>query len=418
MHSAAGEDNIQKYLTAIFDTVIDGIIIINARGIIQTVNPAACRQFGYAPEEMVGRNVSMLMPAPDNDRHDGYINSYLQTGIKKIIGIGREVSALRKDDTIFPIRLSISETEIDGAPYFTGVVHDITEVVGARAELELINRQLEKIVAQRTEEISNTVNKLLLANQRLKEEVDRRMQTERDLEVSLEKANELNQLKSQFVTMASHEFRTPLSTILSSASILNRYHRTDQQDKRDRHISKIKHSVRHMIHILEDILSLGKLEEGKIVNQPADLDLQDMAADLITGLQSECKSGQTIELQAPDGAIQVFWDKNLTTHILSNLLSNAVKYSGEGQRITLLIREESHQVQIDISDSGIGIPADQQKHLFERFFRATNALNIKGTGLGLHIVAQYVEMMQGEISFTSKEGEGSVFSLTIPKNYV
>ncbi|MCP4124956.1 MAG: PAS domain S-box protein [Bacteroidetes bacterium] len=409
---------INAHLGSILKTIIDGVVIINEQGIIQTTNPATSRLFGYTSNELVGKNVSILMSSPHKAKHDSYLNSYKQTGIKKIIGVGREVTGVTKKGHKFPIRLSISESVIDGTKFFTGVLHDISEIAEARAELKMVNKQLEKIVSDRTEEITQTVNRLLRANNQLKAEINLREETELELEQTLEKEKELGILKSQFVTMASHEFRTPLSTILSSASIIQRYAATGQQDKREKHIGKIKASVKNMTHILEDVLSLGRLEEGKIDNSPEVFCLADFLHQIKDQLVSIMKEDQDLDLTINPGVDEVNWDKKLIENILNNLLSNAFKYSDEGKDVRMEVTGDSDQITIRISDKGIGIPVDQQKHLFDRFFRASNALNIKGTGLGLHIVKEYLTLMSGKIEFKSAESEGSVFIITIPKNYL
>lgn len=410
-------NEVYPHLESIFDTLIDGIVIIDTRGTIQAANPAITDLFGYGLEELLGRNVSVLMPSPYAEAHDGYLESYLRTGVKKIIGMGREVEGRRKDGSVFPIRLSISESVIKDRIYFTGIIHDISEIVAARAELEMVNRQLEKIVGQRTEEITKTVNRLLRANQQLKEEIERREKTEHDLEVALEREKDLVVLKSQFVTMASHEFRTPLSTILSSASIIQRYRLEEEQEKREKHISKIKASVKNMTHILEDVLSLGKLEEGKIDIKPEPFDLPGFIREIGEQLNAILKDGQEIILDCGEDVGEVTWDLKLTENILNNLLSNAIKYSGENKPVHVAVSRGGETVTIAITDQGIGIPLEQQKYLFSRFFRATNALNIKGTGLGLHIVREYLALMNGSITFESREGQGTTFTITIPVTY-
>ena len=405
---------ISTHLESIFNTVIDGVVIIDKKGVMQATNPAITRLFGYSADELAGENVSILMPSPHNKKHDGYIDEYLDTGHKKVVGIGREVEGLKKDGSLFPFRLTISESVIDNEKYFTGIVHDITEIKQAQEDMNLVNKQLEKIVSQRTNQLTNSVNKLLDVNTQLTTEIALREKTEQDLATALEKEKELGVLKSQFVTMASHEFRTPLSTILSSANIISRYKTANEQGKREKHVRKISSSVKNMTNILEDILSLGRLEEGKIENQPEAFELMDFVEHVTEKLNTILKAGQKIDMISDSKVINVMWPKNFTENILNNLLSNAIKYSNEESTVVIELTEEKENILIKITDEGIGIPAGQQKHLFERFFRAANALNIKGTGLGLHIVNEYVNLMHGEIEFESEQGKGSEFSVRLP----
>jgi len=331
----------QKRLNAIINTAVDGIITIDEKGHIESANPAAANLFGYSFEEMAGKNVRMLMPEPHHTQHDQYLHNYVSTGIKKIIGIGREVLGLRKDGTTFPFKLSISEVKLQSGRIFTGIVHDLSDRDRAK-----------------------------------------------EVELALTKEKELNELKTRFVSIASHEFRTPLSTISSSAALINRYEADEFKEKRKKHIDRIQSNVKHLNTILNDFLSLSKLEEGKTENQPLFFDLQEFCIEMVEEMQ--------------------------TVYILHNLLSNAIKYSDEGQAIYLKSEVTEKEISLMIRDEGIGIPQDEQKQIFGQFFRANNVSNRQGTGLGLNIVKRYVELMDGYVTFESKENIGTEFHLTFP----
>ncbi len=411
-------------LQAIFETAIDGIIIINERGIMEAVNPAAAHLFGYDQQELLGKNVSVLMPEPDHSKHDAYIERYLRTRHPRIIGIGREVNGLKKDGTIFPIRLAVSEVRIGERVLFTGIVHDLTEVKKAQEEVEALNRELEQRVQERTEKLAEVVNRLIKTNRRLEREIQERQKVEailrkreKQLQEALEKEKELNELKSRFVSMASHEFRTPLSTIASSASLIARYTESDQQDKRLKHIQRIKSAVTNLTNILNDFLSLSKLEEGRIEVKWEEVPLGSFLQSLIEELESHLKAGQVFvcEVQTPPGKTWLT-DPQLFRNIVFNLCSNAIKYSPEGKPIyvQLLEDEKSRSLLLRIRDEGMGIPVEDQEHLFTRFFRARNATHIQGTGLGLNIVRRYVHLLGGEITFQSEEGKGTEFCVSLP----
>jgi len=220
-------------------------------------------------------------------------------------------------------------------------------------------------------------------------------------------------LKTRFVSIASHEFRTPLSTISSSASLINRYHSDEHLEKRNKHTARIQSNVRHLTTILNDFLSLSKLEEGKTENQPLFFDLEEFCNEMVEEMQSVAKESQTIHYQHT-GDQKVFLDKKLMTNILHNLLSNAIKYSNENQAIYLKSEVKKEEVLLEIKDEGIGIPKAEQKQIFGQFFRANNVSNRQGTGLGLNIVKKYVELMDGTIYFDSKENEGSSFFIVFP----
>jgi len=234
-----------------------------------------------------------------------------------------------------------------------------------------------------------------------------------ELSLSLEKEKELSDLKTRFVSTVSHEFRTPLSTILSSAALIGKYQDADQRDKRERHVERIKESVRLMNDMLEDLLSLGRLDEGLIEAKDETFNFSDFIAAFVNEMQELAKSGQRINLyNAGLGAITS--DKNLLKKLLLNLVSNAIKFSPEDSAIDINCEQTGDQLKVSVKDSGIGISHDDQEHLFERFFRARNASNIQGTGLGLHIVSKYLELLRGKITLLSELGNGSIFTILIP----
>ena len=405
-------------LQAIIETAVDGIIAISDRGIIESVNPATCKIFDYEVEELLGQNVSMLMPQPHKHKHDGYINNYTTSGERKIIGIGREVPGRKKDGTIFPFWLAVSEFKLGEKRMFTGVVHDMTEQKKAETALREMNQQLEGMVSERTEKLSDVVNKLLASNQQLQHEIQERKavedalkRVEGDLREALKKEQELGMLKSRFVSMASHEFRTPLSTILSSADLMIQYVKEEQQDRREKHFQKIRSSVDMLTTILDDFLSLSRLEEGGVETVLENFNIQDFCKEAMEEVQHILKKGQRLRLNQASKELMVLMDKKLLKLILINLISNASKYSDEETDIICTVQIVQNKLQISIADVGIGIPDEDQKHLFDRFFRASNVTNIKGTGLGLHIVRRYAELMNGTVSFESVMGKGSTFTL-------
>lgn len=241
-------------------------------------------------------------------------------------------------------------------------------------------------------------------------------QVQEGLAKALRTERELNDLKSRFISMASHEFRTPLSAILSSAILIGKQNEPGKEGRRIKHVQRIRHNVKNLVVILNDFLSLSKLEEGKVSASPQSFELIQFSKLLVEEMESNKKKGQRIHMTHPNGEIMVYLDPKLLSHILINLLSNAMKYSDENQNIGFEIAPKGGTLIFKISDMGIGIPKEEQIKLFERFFRAANATNIQGTGLGLHIVKQYTELMQGTVSFTSKPGKGSTFTVQLPLN--
>lgn len=420
------------YLKAIFSTAIDAIFTINERGIVESMNPAAEKLFCYDASEVLGNNISMLMSSPDRENHDKYINRYIETKQPRIIGIGREVTGRRKDGTEFPLRLAVSETSVNGRRVFTGIIHDLTAMKQAQAEIRKLNEdleqqndRLEQKVSQRTEELSEAVNRLLSLNQQLLQEAEERRTAEEalrksevELRKALEKEKQLNELKSRFVSMASHEFRTPLSTVLSSADLAESYTGGEEhQEKRSKHLIRIKNAVTTLTGILNDFLSLSKLEEEKVKTEAVSFRLTDFCNEVEDEVHGLLKPGQVIEQTHEHCDNEVVLDKKILKNIIYNLVSNASKYSDAGKTIHCRLKVADGSLHLEVEDHGIGIPEEDQPHLFERFFRAHNVENIQGTGLGLNIVRRYLKLMDGNISFKSKPGEGTVFWITIPLNY-
>lgn len=412
-------DELYLRYRAMVESAVDGIINIDQHGIIESVNPASCRLFGYSEDEMVGQSVNMLMPSPQREEHDGYIKNYLNTGVKRIIGIGREVKGVRKNGTTFPFWLSVVEIIFEGAVSFSGFVHDITDLKNAESEVRRLNADLEKKVNERTEQLAEVVNQLLSSNKLLKNEIRERQAAEEALNQNrdellraLDRERELSELKSRFVALASHEFRTPLSTILSSASLVKRYAEMGNTEKQDFHLEKIKMGVNHLTGILNDFLNLSKLEEGLVVSHPESFNLTDFTAEIADEMNGLTKPGQRILWTDRTDGREVSLDRRILKNVLYNLVSNALKYSERD--VQCRTGFNSGWLEIEVRDHGIGIPESDQKHMFDRFFRAKNALHIQGTGLGLNIVRRYLDLLGGDITFVSREGEGTTFTVRLP----
>ena len=302
---------------------------------------------------------------------------------------------------------------------------DITEQREAEERIKEMNAQLEQRVEQRTEELASAVNQLLNINKKMEFEIQERKAAEealrrnqRKLRKAYEKEKELNSLKSRFVSMASHEFRTPLSTILSSADLIEAYTQEAQQNKRERHTKRIKSAVSNLTGILNDFLSLSRLEEGKIEAVPVAFDLESFCREVIDELYGLFKPDQDLNFTYKGTEREVMLDKKMLKNILYNLLSNAIKYSESGTTIDLIIDIRAQDLHVEVADRGIGIPEEEQQHLFSRFFRAHNVENIQGTGLGLNIVKRYVELMNGNITFESTLGVGTTFYVRLPRQQV
>lgn len=665
-------------LREIFNNAVDAMIVINNRGIIEAINPAVITLFLYQEQELIGQNVSILMPEPDRSKHDTYINNYHQTHSPKIIGIGREVVGKKKDGTEFPLFLSVSKVTLaNHKQVFAGVMHDNSdlrkvqnalmqfseELKKSNTELNTLNLQLEKRVEERTEELKTVVKKLEETNQSLEKQVNENKRNQLELEYremllkqtqrigkssgyvwnmqtdfvdfgdafyemlelkpeqaepalqtlinqihpddrtafiaycqqlkqggsksqielkyqlqsgklkyiyhegktyfdshknpshyigyvqditqrkqaeidlikskkmfevvaknypnglicvynhqlvcefvegqelakiglskpdiigktvyqtftpelaneyatyfnqtlqgqptifentignnhylyyttpinddgehiqriivavlnitlikeaeeqirsSLKKANELNELKSRFISMASHEFRTPLSTILSSLELMQLYHQRLENDKFNKHHQKIKSAINNLTEILEYFLSVEKLESGLVSLDAEKFDLVPFIKLQIADLEELLTDGKTITLTPDLNNLFITQDKKIIRTILQNLLSNAIKYSKSNGLIEVHLTQQDGYFELAVTDNGIGIPLDEQHQLFDRFYRAKNATNIQGTGIGLNLIKKYIELLQGKIWFTSQPNQGSTFWVTLP----
>lgn len=388
-------------LHAIIENAIDGIITIDDRGLIESINPAACKLFGYTIDEVIGENISLLVPHPDKEKHDEYIARYQRTGEPHIIGKGRDVKGLRKDGTMFPFRLGVNEVKSAGRIIYAGFIHDLSKEKEAEAQILHYASQLEKLVEERTNSLQQSVVELQTA----KETVSK----------SLEKEKELNQLKSRFVSMASHEFRTPLSSIQLSASLIEKYMQQGDGTNVSKHVSKIKNSVGNLTTILDDFLSLERLEAGKIETNFTKFDIVKLSEEITEEMQLMAKREQHIIYQHTGLQSTVLLDQNLLRNCIVNLISNAIKYSGENTFIEFNTELTDTECIVTVKDNGIGIPQTDHKHLFEPFFRANNTGAIPGTGLGLNIILRYATLMGGLVDFSSHVNQKTIFTLNFPQ---
>lgn len=399
---------------ALFEHSSIGIIISNREGTIEKTNPYAAKMFGHGPHELVGQKIEVLIPKPLRDRHVTYRNQYNENPQPRTMGSTLNLMAVKKNGELFPVEVSLSYFEAQGKRQIVSFVNDITERKRAEDRLKQLTEALESKVEERTRELSDALMELNLTNRGLEQEMERRKEVEARILSNLGKEKELNELKSRFVSMASHEFRTPLSGILTSATLIARYNEAQDTPKREKHIQTIKNSVRNLTSILNDFLSLDKLEQGKAQINLSSFSLALLVEEIVGEMQESALQGQKIRVKVEDHGNKIHQDKEMLRNVLINLISNASKYSPAESTIHIEGRLEKGQVILTIQDEGIGIPVEDQKHLFERFFRAHNATMVQGTGLGLNIVKRYLDLMGGQISFESRENEGTTFTVILP----
>jgi PAS domain S-box-containing protein len=384
-------------IDALFLYATEGILVVNAQGEIIRINPSAEKLFGYEKDELLGKKVEALVPRKLAKHHESHREKYNGNPHARAMGKDIELFGLKKDGKEFPVEISLSPYATAEGNFVIAFIIDITLRKQAEANLKNYSAELEKQVKNRTLILEEAINEL--------------EKTKKELNQALEKEKELSELKSRFVSMASHEFRTPLATIMSSLSLVTKYGEMDDKEKQSKHITRIKSSINNLTDILNDFLSVSKLEEGKVENNPEKMNLKQFISSAVTELQALAKEGQKINYTHTGNETAVIDPKHLK-NILFNLVSNAIKFSDEGKTISVSSAGENGSVKISVKDEGMGISKADQEHLFERFFRGRNASYIQGTGLGLSIVAKYAEVMNGKIDFSSKENSGTTFTIT------
>jgi PAS domain S-box-containing protein len=394
MESREGLDALFKYAT-------EGMVVTDSQGVLIRVNPAIERMFGYNEGELLGKRVEALVPERYAHNHQKYRGNYNENPHPRSMGAGFDLRGKRKDGSEFPVEISLSPYTSNDQKFVIGFVVDITLRKQAEERLKNYSSELEKQVEQRTFIMREAIEEL--------------EKTKDELNKALEKEKELGELKSRFVSMASHEFRTPLATVLSSLSLVAKYGEQGEKEKQNKHIARIKTSITHLTDILNDMLSISKLEEGAVSVSRESFNLTEFVTALVQEMRVLCVNSQSLVYHPKGTEREVYLDKKVLRHILFNLISNAIKFSPSDKEITIESEINDKNIHISIKDQGIGISKEDQKHLFERFFRGANATNIQGTGLGLNIVAKYVEIMDGAIECNSTLEQGTTFTITFLK---
>jgi signal transduction histidine kinase len=288
----------------------------------------------------------------------------------------------RKDGSIYPVEIHLQLSRIGEDKVFVAMVLDITE-------RKNYTEKLEKTVVERTQQLTEAL--------------------------AIEK--ELNELKTRFLSLVSHEFKTPLSSILTSITLLGKYTQTDQQEKRDKHIATIRNKVKHLDSILNDFLSVERLESGKVNYKLEPFPLSKVVNEVIYDANMFLKAGQKIIYPENIDDVVIHFDEKTLELVLSNLIHNAIKYSPEDSTIDVVVKNGEDKVQVLIIDEGIGIPEKDQKHIFNRYFRAENAVLTQGTGIGLNIAKQHLENLGASLEFYSEINKGTTFTVCIPQEH-
>lgn len=392
--SGLNQVDVARVCEMLFTYAAEGLVVVGPDGKILMHNPRINDMFGYGTNELVGERIEVLLPDAVRERHVQHRAAYAKNPVQRTMGIGMNLSGNRKDGSVFPLEVSLNHFSVDGERLVMGLVSDITLRRVAEDALLRNNQELEDRVEQRTAALRDA---------------------EHNLRSALEKEKELHALKSRFVAMASHEFRTPLSTIMSSVDLIHRYTDGQRDERVGKHVDRIRAKVREMTAMLNDFLSLERIEQGHVVCAPVGLDIVHVCIELIEELRAQTKPGQSIDYDHTGEARTVTLDRQMLSNVITNLVTNAIKYSPEGKQVVLHTWVEADRLRISVEDQGMGIPAEDQQHLFERFFRGSNATTIQGTGLGLNLVKRYLELMKGTIDFASTPGR-TVFTVELPQH--
>lgn len=400
----------QKQFKALFDFATEGILVSDTSGNIQLANPSAERLFGYETGELINNKVEILIPKRFAQNHHKLREGFSKCPHARSMGNGRDLFGVTKTGREFPVEISLSPYAAGNGNFVIAFIIDISvrkqneeAIVKQRTELETLAHELEQRVKDRTMILEEALQQLEISRKELNE--------------TLDKEKELNEMKSRFVSMASHEIRTPLTTILSSLSLVEKYSESDNKEKQQQHITRIKSSIANLTDLLDDVLSITKLEEGRIMVHPEEMDLKDFMEELIKELNEVAGSSDRIQYMHV-GMTRVFFDKKIVRIICINLVTNALKFSDEQSPIAVVMYVTHQAICLKVEDKGIGIAEEDRAHLFERFFRGGNASNIQGTGLGLNIVARYIEILGGTISVDSRINERTIFTVTIPNQTI
>jgi PAS domain S-box-containing protein len=377
------QSEISDYKHALDESSI--VAITDQRGIIRYTNDNFCKISKYTREELLGQDHRIV----NSGYHPGaFIRNLWVTIANGKIWRG-ELKNRAKDGSFYWVDTTIVPfLDEKGKPYqYLAIRSDITQRKRTEDQLQKAKEELEHKVVERTLELTQ----------------------------ALEREKELNEMKSRFVSIASHEFRTPLSAILSSVSLIERYAAEEQTEKRHKHIERIKSSVKNLTAILDDFLSLEKLEQGRVDMHFLEFNLREFMEDIVDEMAEWLKKKRQRIQYSFKGDEMICQDKKILRNVMLNLLSNAIKYSHEEKTIGLHVESKSQNVQIAVKDEGMGIPQEAQQNLFSKFYRAANVNNIQGTGLGLNIVKRYMELLGGAISFESQENVGTTFYIEFPR---
>ena len=404
----------QNVFNVLFEAASEGIIVVDKNQNIISSNLAADRMFGYEKGELKNKPLNLLIPPKYRSAHPAHFKGFLKDSEKRQMGHGRDLYGVKKNGDEFPVEAGLNPFKIGEEQFVMSLIIDISVRKEAQRQITDLNNELEDKIKVRTKELEESIEKLQKANKNLELEVKRRKEAENRIKTALQKEKELNELKTKFLSLVSHEFKTPLSGILTSVVLAGKYKLEEHQEKREKHLNTIKSKVHYLDNILNDFLSIERLESGRVTYKFTSFNLSKLINEVVYNANVTLKSGQNIKYTRDIENIVLQQDEKILELVLSNLLNNAIKYSPEDTLIRFEIEVEGKIIRFKVTDEGMGIPEKDQKHIFERYFRAENALLNQGTGIGLNIAKVHLENLGGTISFSSKENVGTQFIVELP----
>ncbi|MBL7473227.1 PAS domain-containing sensor histidine kinase [Robertkochia sediminum] len=400
-----------EQLFEIFTTTIsEGILVVDKDSRVIALNKQLLETFGYEREDLEGKSFEVLIPEMYREPHKDHFKGYIHDHSKRRMASGRILYGKHKDGDKVPIEVGLTPVKIEGELFVVALIIDVTRKYETEKSIKKQNKALEEMVMDRTEQLNKTVDHLT-------RECQKREIAENKVREALKREKELNAIKTSFMQMVSHEFKTPLSGILTSAMLIEKYSNSEQQDKRLKHLESIKRKVQHLDALLNDFLAVERLGSGRDNYRFSQFWLNDLMEEVAEETEQHLTEEQTLLKEFPTESISMYQDRVVINLILSNVLNNAVKYSGDTGNIVLRAERLADQglIKIQVTDNGMGIPQEEQQYIFSRYFRASNAKNIQGTGIGLNMSKKHLQNLGGHIFFTSREGEGSVFTIMLPE---
>ncbi len=405
--------NDKEFYKICFDTLLEGICITDNKGVIVMNNSSLEDVFGYKSGELKNKKIDILIPEIYRNSHQNHFTSYFKKPKKFKKGKGRDFFGLHKNGKVINVEIGLNYFEYKDKIYAKALITDISTRKEEELKIRNLNLGLELELTQQTKELTHAVVQLKKSNRTLKEEIQKKILAENKAQQAFQKEKELNLLQTKFLSVASHEFKTPLSGILTSTTLIDKYKNTGQYKNIEKHIQTIKKLVNQLNSVLDDFLFLEKTETEKVNYQFYKFHFCDFFEDIINNSKTVLKDGQKIEFIQCNSNVEVYQDKTVLNIIIRNILYNAIKYSPVNSTIKIKVNTNDN-ISILIEDNGIGIPLDDQKHIFKRFFRAKNALHFQGTGIGLNIVKHHIEELGGSISFKSIENKGTIVNVKLP----